>query len=264
MLYLCTLRPGRTLGLICCLCISYATSAAQFTVGTENIDYFPHYRFDGGQDQGYIWAVLEAFAKHKGHKISYVAYPIKRLHQELLDKNIDFLYPDNPKWASADRQQQNKYFSKPIITAFGSTMVLPARVNKGLKEFRSLAVPHGFTSIMYADLVVQHKVSLLDVADAISALQMVLAGRVDGADVELNVAEHLLDKLAQPHALVFDPSLPFDPVSFHLSSVEHSEIIKQFDDFINNNQNFIRDMKNHYQLLEPEKDCEPVHIKVSN
>lgn len=241
-----------------------STRAAQFTVGTENIDYFPHYRFDGGQDQGYIWAVLEAFAKHNGHTFTYVAYPIKRLHKELLDNNVDFLYPDNPRWRSADRQQQNKYFSKSIITAFGSTVVLPKRVKQGLKNFKSLAVPHGFTSIMYASLIAQRKVSLLEVPDAISALQMVLKGRVDGADVELNVAQYLLEKINQPHALVFDPSLPFDPVSFHLSTVEYPDIIKQLDVFIDNNQTLLNNIKTQYQLIEPAKNVKLGDIEVAH
>jgi ABC-type amino acid transport substrate-binding protein len=264
MLHLCGGATQRKLWLIFFLCISLNTAAVQLTVGTENIDYFPHYRFDGGDDQGYIWAVLQAFAKQSGHTMVYVAYPIKRLHQELLDNNIDFLYPDNPKWISADRQQQSKYFSKPIITAFGSTVVLPERVNQGLKNFKSLAVPHGFTSIMYASLIAQRKVSLLEVPDAISALQMVLKGRVDGADVELNVAQHLLEQLAQPYALVFDPSLPFDPVTFHLSTIEHPDIIKQLDDFIDNNQVLISKLKAQYQLKEPVAGYKPDTIEVSN
>ena len=252
------IKTAQTLLVLTCWFVNYADiSAKQFTVGSENIDYFPHYRFDGGDDQGYMWAVLEAFAKHSGHTMVYVAYPIKRLHQELLDKKIDFLYPDNPKWASADRQQQGKYFSEPVITAFGSTMVLPARVNKGLDDFKSLAVPHGFTSIMYAPLVAQRKVSLIDVPDAISALQVILKGRVDGADIEFNVAQHLLKGMSQPHALVFDPSLPCDPVGFHLSTVAHSDIIQQFNTFMREHQRLLQDLKTPYHLIEPTKNCRP-------
>lgn len=232
-------------------------SAAHYVVGAENIDYFPHYNFNNKKNKGFIWTVLEKFAASSGHIFEYRAYPVKRLHQELIDGKIDFIYPDNPEWQSSERDQSAKIFSLPIVTSFGSTMVLPDRKNKGLKNFELVSVPHGFTSVMYASLVELQKVRLIEVPDAIMALQLVLKERVDGADVEYNVAKHLLKQLGREDALVFDPSLPFDPANYHLSTIKHINVISQFDLFMAKNQKHLDGEKKRYGLeeirLKPQK-----------
>lgn len=80
------------------VCIPLAR-AAHFVIGSENINYFPHYRFvDGHTVKGYGWAVMQAFAKKSGHTFEYQALPVKRLKRELLAGRVDFIYPDNPSW----------------------------------------------------------------------------------------------------------------------------------------------------------------------
>ena len=220
-------------------------------VGAENIDYFPHYRFDEKEDKGYAWAVLQAFSKHSGHVFKYEAYPIKRLNKELMAKKVDFLYPDNPKWNTRDKKQPKKIFSLPLIRAMGSTMVSATRLGEGLENFSSLAVPRGFTPIKWKTLIAQERVQVVEVSDALAALKMVILGRVDGADVEYNVATNLLRELGQIQTLKFDPSLPFDPVSFHLSTIEHENIMLQFKKFVVEHAELLTGLKQRYNILEP-------------
>lgn len=226
--------------------------AENFVVGSQNIDYFPHYKFIGNQtDKGYVWAVLQAFSKWSGHSFEYQVLPVKRLQRELQEGRLDFSYPDHPSWQSKQWQQKGKIFSGSLITSYGNTMVLATRKSKGLSNFKSVAVPHGFTSVMYAELVAEKRVQLVEVPDALAALNMVLKGRVDGADVEYNVAKHLLRQQGQEKALVHDLSLPSDPVTFHLSTRKHPLIIEQLNQFLSSNSDLLEHIKSTYQLIEP-------------
>jgi hypothetical protein len=222
-----------------------------YVVGAESIDYYPHYHFDDEKDKGYAWAVLEEFAKESGHVFKYEAYPIKRLRRELLTKKIDFLYPDNPKWNTQQQKQSGKIFSLALVTAIGSTMVATTRLRTGINNFKSLSVPRGFTPIKWTSLISQNRVHIVEVSDALAALRMVIIGRVDGADVEYNVATHLLRELGQQQTLKFDPSLPHDPVTFHLSSIEQETIKLQFNQFILNHGEQLHQLKQHYNIIEP-------------
>jgi ABC-type amino acid transport substrate-binding protein len=240
------------LGLLVLLVFTPLTRAGHFVVGSENINYFPHYNFVSNQpDKGYAWAVLQAFAKAAGHSFEYQAFPIKRLQRELLENRIDFSYPDNPSWQSKKQDQTDKIFSQKFITSYGNTMVLATRKSTGLIDFDTVAVPHGFTSVMYAELVAKNRIQLLTVPDALSALKLVLMGRVDGADVEYNVANYLLRQQGQKGALIHDLSLPSDPVTFHLSTRKHPIIIKQLNQFLSSNNTLLKDLKATYQLIEP-------------
>tara|TARA_R110002167_G_scaffold91842_3_gene246956 strand:+ start:59 stop:850 length:792 start_codon:yes stop_codon:yes gene_type:complete len=240
------------LGLLMLLAFIPLARAGHFVVGSENINYYPHYKFVSNQtDKGYVWAVLHAFAKDSGHSFEYKAFPIKRLHRELLEGRIDFSYPDNPSWQSKERDQTGKIFSDSFITSYGNTMVLATRKSQDLTDFETVAVPHGFTSVMYAELVAKNRIQLLEVPDALTALKLVLMERVDGADVEYNVANYLLHQQGLKGALIHDMSLPSDPVTFHLSTRKHPIIIKQLNQFLSSNTALLKDLKVAYQLIEP-------------
>lgn len=232
--------------------VSNGVLADTFIFGAQNIDYYPHYRFKDKQDRGYMGALFEEFAKRYGHSVTYVAYPTKRLNLEMSNGQIDFIYPENPAWQSKEfNKKSNTIYSDAIITSFGNTMVLPERLNTGIKSFSSVAVPLGFVPVMYAELVAQNKVTIVNVPDAIAALRMVLLKRVDGADVERNVANHLLANMGQENALVSDPNLPSDAATFHLATLKHPLVIQQFNEFMEKNQTLIIQLKQRYKLIEP-------------
>jgi ABC-type amino acid transport substrate-binding protein len=237
-----------------CLCLHVKAIGETYIIGSEDIDYYPHYRFtDSAIDKGFAWAVFNEFAKQSGHKFSYRSYPIKRLRREVLAKSIDFIYPDNPKWTPSAALRTNKTFSSAIITAIGSTLVLAGREARGLDDFTSLSLPRGFNPVKWAELIAQDKVHAIEVHNARAALQLVINGRVDGADVELNVANYLLQQMGEAQSLKFAPDLPYDPVTFHLSTIKYPQVILQFNHFIEDNQPLLRELRQQYGIIEPDE-----------
>ncbi|MDF2179819.1 hypothetical protein P2G88_16325 [Aliiglaciecola sp. CAU 1673] len=228
---------------------SWQLSAKELVIAVERIDYFPHYDFTDHSNPTYASELLAMFAEAYGHRLVFLPFPIKRAKRELLQNpEVDFLFPDNPAWADFQEDGQERHFSAPLVHILGGTMVRPERLGQGLHEFRTLAVPLGFTPIEWLKL--QTNVRIVEVPNAASALGLVLKQRVDGADVEYNVARHYLEQVGAPDTLVMDPSLPFSPVGFHLSSLKSPEIIEQLNQFLIKEEVKIQALKQKFRLVE--------------
>ena len=71
-------------------------------------------------------------------------------------------------------------------------MVKPSNANLDMAKFNTLAVPRGFTPIQWFKLQGRYDFNIVEVSTAWDALNMVLLGRADGADIEFNVANALM------------------------------------------------------------------------
>jgi len=226
-------------------------SPVPISVGVANINYYPHHFFDDTQSDGYIHDLLKEFERNSNYQIIYVPLPIKRLKQRFFEKmNIDILYPYNPNWHKKQGKNSGLIYSEPIVGIIGGTMVLKENVGRGLSAFRLLGVPRGFTPIEWFKLQQQNKVDIVEVATAKDALNMVLKGRVDGADVEYNVAKHLLSRMNLNGRLTIDPDLPYSLVNFHLVTLNKKQFIKDLNQFMVLNQDKIQAIKSRYELKE--------------
>ena len=221
----------------------------QFIVCTEDINFYPHYDFTRPDSPGFANEVLALFSKEYGYRFSFQPLPVKRLYHEL-DNLVDFIYPDNPNWTSLQRVDGQRLFSEPVIYNLGTTMVRPEQQHITLSEFRTLAVIHGFTPTAWLKIRQQYRFKLYEVPNAVSAINLVLKGQLDGADVEYNVAQHILRSQQQEGALVAATQLPRTRVSFHLSSVRHPEVLQQFNRFLLSHKAEIASLKQKYQLTD--------------
>lgn len=221
----------------------------RFVVGTEDLSFFPHYDFTASNRKGFANEVLEKFAEQYGYQFSFQPLPVKRLYHEL-DNIVDFIYPDNPAWHSYQGDLANRLYSDAVIYNLGVTMVQPERQHLSVSQVRTLAVIRGFTPVKWLTLQQSHKFQIFEVANPQSAVSLVLRGQLDAADLEYNVANHLLGELKQADGLVVAGSLPFSQIGFHLSTTRHSEVLAQFNRFLAENQLLISELKLRYGLLE--------------
>lgn len=129
-------------------------------------------------------------------------------------------------------------------------MVKPEQQHISLEQFRSLAVIHGFVPTKWLALKDQYKYRMVDVPDVASALGLVLKGRLDGAVIEFNVAQHYLRSIAAEDQLVIAEQLPFTQLPFLLSSVKHPELLRQFNQFLIEHAELVTALKRKYQLQE--------------
>ncbi|MCC2618209.1 hypothetical protein LJ739_18275 [Aestuariibacter halophilus] len=241
--------------------VAVANAPRTFVIGAQSIDYYPHYDFAARNDKGFAWTVLEDVAREYNFRFVYLAMPIKRLQRELAKGNVDFLYPDNPKWHSgADQEQVKRHYSAPLFHAMGGTMVLPEFRDKPVSAFRALSVPFGFSPVMWIDNPQFSHVRIVAVTDAWAALDMVARERVSGADIEYHVARHQMRRKRLTHPLVLDPRLPYDIVGFHMVTLKYPEIIELINQYIEKYPQRMAAFRQRYQLTEADQILEQVTI----
>ena len=217
-------------------CVSTWAQQKTFTVGVEDLEYFPQYSHTGTAVTGFGRELLDAFARRRGYKFEYKMYPLSRLSLEAFKyQSLDFKYPDNPYWERTLRKAVTVHYSKPVMPYIDGVLVLPENKGRALKNFKVLGTMTGFTPWNYLDLIKDKRITLFENDGFISLLKQVTLKRVDGAYVNIEVAKYQLrEVLRQPDALVFDPGLPHTKDYYYLSSVKHPAIIKEFNDFLEN------------------------------
>lgn len=234
--------------LACVLALSGGVAgAAQFTVGVEALDYYPHYRSDAkGEFSGYARAVLDAFAADSGHQLSYRPLPVTRLYAEFVQGKVDFKYPDNAFWGKDAKGEAKVLYSAPVTGYVDGLMVLPARA--GATDIKSLGIVAGFTPFPYKDDLAAGKYTLEERSSMDQLLKGVLLGRIDSAYVNIDVGRHALKTLGEEGKLVFNEAMPADRGNYHLSTLKHAEVLAQFDAWLQANGPRLAQLRGEYGL----------------
>ena len=234
-----------------CLLFTAVAAAKEYRIGIEQLNYYPHYDFKSAQPRGYIYDLIQLYSQWSGDQFIFVPLPVKRLYADA-ETLTDFIYPDNKAWQPhlAAGRAVSKSYSDPVIYTLGSTMVRPENADMQLQQFKLLANIHGFSPTLWLPLLSQYKIRILEVPDAEFALKLALRGRVDGANVEYNVATYHLERMKQPGALVAGLHLPFSERAFHLSTEKHPEQLKRFNRFLREQSHAIARLKQKYGLIE--------------
>lgn len=231
------------------LSLSFAAFAQSYTVGVENIDYYPIYSGFDGEYKGYAREVLDAFAAAKGYTFTYKPLPIKRLFQSYLaDKELDFKFPDNPYWSAEMREGLDVVYSEPVVDYIDGVLVKPENKGNPLDAFKTLGIIAGFTAWEFLDRIKAGQVVTDESGEYEKLLEKAIRGRVDGAYSSVAVALYQLrEVLKQPEALVFDPSLPHTRSAYLLSSVKHHAVIAEFNKFLAENAAQVMELKQKYK-----------------
>ncbi|MCA1972275.1 MAG: transporter substrate-binding domain-containing protein [Caenispirillum sp.] len=223
--------------------------ADTFRVGVEDLRYYPHYNYENGAWTGFGRDLLDAFAADAGHTFVYEAMPVKRLFQALVDKTVDFKYPDNAYWSADMKDGKGVTYSAPVVRYIDGVVVLPAKVGGGADGIATLGTVRGFTPFAWLARVQEGKTQLAENSDYDALLQQAMKGRVDGAYANVAVARwRLREVLKQPDALVFDPALPHADDFYHLSTTTRPEVVAQFDAWMAANPSKVEALKVKYGL----------------
>ncbi|MBT7410000.1 MAG: transporter substrate-binding domain-containing protein [Methylococcales bacterium] len=222
-----------------------------YTVGVEPQPYYPNFSYVKGQYTGYSRAVLDLFALKKGIVFKYKAYPIKRLFKMLLVEKIDFKYPDSPYWKSDLKKRSGKkvQYSHSVSNYIDGTMVLPANQNKQLGQIKTLGIVRGFTPWSYLDAIHAKKIRVVENSSLKGLIKQIIHKRIDGAYINVAVAEHHLKKnYKNKNKLVFNDSLPHSKADYYLSTVKHTKILEEFNQFLMDEAVQIKRLKQKYQV----------------
>ncbi|MCP4024182.1 MAG: transporter substrate-binding domain-containing protein [Desulfobacteraceae bacterium] len=238
---------------LCLFCLLQAPFFAQaqttYTVGVENLNYFPYYSIDEGEYFGFARAFLDFFAKEKGIKFEYKPLPIKRLWNDFLKEKLDFKFPDHQYWNGDAKKGINIIYSEPVVGYIDGVMVKPDKKNITVDQFKKLGTVSGFTAWDFLDLIKAKKVEVSQNSSFIGLLKQALIGRVDGAYINISVAQHQLEtKLKTPNALVFASKLPHTKSAYLTSTIKHPEIIEALNQFLKSHKDQINQIKLNYKV----------------
>lgn len=239
----------RILGLVPTLLLATSCWAAgkSYTIGVEELDYYPVYGIQSGNYAGYARDLFDAFAKDRGYRFDYKPFPINRLFANFFQGQVDFKFPDNPYWQKDLRSGKNVVYSGSVVTYIDGTLVLPELKEAGSERIKTLGTVAGFTPWAWMDALKSKQVILRENANSTALAQQVVAKRVDAAYANVAVVNYQLDNvLKTPGALVFNSKLPFSKDNYFLSTLHHPEVIAEFDAWQKSHQDFVRGLKKKY------------------
>lgn len=226
-----------------------AATGKTFTIGVEDLDYYPAYAIQNGNYSGYARELLDAFAKDRNYRIEYKPLPVNRLFASFFQGQLDFKFPDNPYWQKELRTGKNITYSTSVITYIDGALVRPEMQDATTDKIKTLVTVAGFTPWAWMDLIKNKQVTLRENANFTALAQQVIAKRADAAYASVAVVNYQLDHvLKTPSALVFNTKLPYSRDSYFLSTLSHPEVIAEFDAWQKSKQDFVRNLKKKYAV----------------
>ena len=232
----------------CCLLLAgLPARALDYSVGVQQLDYFPIYSGDAqGNYSGYARELLDLFARHNGFRFVYRVRPVTRAVKEYLAGQTDFMFPDNPSWDRTAKKGLELAYSRPAVSFEDAVMVLPERLGSPIA---SLGIVRGFTPWKFLPAVRAEQLQLQEAPGPANLIGMALLKRVDGINIARQVADFHLHALGRPGALLADPALmPKAQSHYLLSSIRHPEMIERFDHFLQSEQAAVTALRTKYGL----------------
>jgi len=222
----------------------------EFIIGVEDISYYPLFEFKSNRDS-HSRELLNTFAASKGYKFTYLPLPIKRFEQWLVEEKIDFKYPDNSRWYFDDSITKQLTFSQSSVWLIAGTSVLKPSLKKNKAELKSIGTLLGFYPTNWIEEINSGQVRLYEDASTRFLVQQLLTGYIDAIDIEPSVINYYLNELGKPtDTIVIDKRYKYDIYGFHFSTIKHPKIIKEFNEFLNNNKALLEQLNRKYQITD--------------
>lgn len=233
------------------LTLGQAAQAETLRVGIESHDYLPYFRAQPGQPvEGYAVDLLQRFAADQGMTLELLPRPLNRLHHDLLNtENLDLIFPDNPQWSRELKGDRRLHYSHAAINVVDATLVLRERVGLGKATVKRLGTVRGFTPEAWLAEVESGQVQLLEANDIAGLIRMALRGRIDAVYANAEVLRLQLQKMDEAEdRLLADPQLPLARTSYHVSTVNHPELLQRFNRFLEQHAGELAARREQYGL----------------
>ena len=222
----------------------------ELVIGVENLNYYPYYDFSGKQYSGFFKELMERFGKAKGYQILFKPLPVKRLYSELLESGqIDFKFPDNPHWGGEYKKGKTVLYSDGVVLFIDGVLVRPENREKDIGTIRRLGTIAGFTPWTFMDRIKKGTVENVEVRTMPALLKTTMAGRIDGAYVNISVARYILeDVLGKKGKLLWNPNLPYDKAYYNLSTLHYPEILDEFNAFLREEKAMVKALEKQFKI----------------
>ena len=223
----------------------------EYSVGVEDVDYYPIYSVTAPdyQYRGYARDLLDLFAAREQIQLRYVALPVRRLFHNYWAGRLDLVFPDSPRWNVDQKPALKISYSQAVLVFQDAMLVLPSRLGEPREQFRKLGFVRGFTPWKFQAQIAAGQVKIEESPGPEGLIRMALAGYIDGANMAQQVARYHLAQLGQPTGLVVEPNLlTLQDSRYYLSSIRHPELIARFDAFLRHEARAVQALKAKYGL----------------
>ncbi len=153
-------------------------------------------------------------------------------------------------WQDEQQKKLNVTFSQSVIKLIGGSYVLESNAKYKRENIKKLATILGFTNVYWQDKIESKAIELIEESTPISIVKHMLHGNVDATNIDGNVIRYNLKLLGNPKAIVINTHIKHKEYSYHLSSIKYPNIIKQFDDFLQNNPKLLQQLKKKHDIIE--------------
>ena len=247
-------RTCTTLIVLLLLLTSIELDAKQkrFVIGVEEVSYYPLYDFSAKDYDrpSFSKELLVRFFEHHNYQYDFLVLPIKRFNEWYSGKEVDFKFPDSARWYASDKKQLDITFSKPVIELMSGTYMLKSQDNTQRKQVKTLATILGFYSSLWVNDVTKGKVEIIEESSPMNVVKQVLYGDRVATNINGNVIRHHLARLNKAGALVLNRAIRHELYAYHLSSINHPEIIAQFNDFLTLKPTLVSELKAKYKIQD--------------
>lgn len=218
-------------------------------------DHLPHYGNIENRSLGYLPAVMDQFIEDTETELTLVFMPIRRYVLDMQTGKVDFILPSNPNWI--DNHANNLTFSTPLMTSRAAFVRLKKDAGKTI---RYVATPTGYTLSKIPPEMQDEHLTIVETITLEAALGMLVAKRVDAVYGHLDMIQRWKNEQVDSIRLVFEDHAGFDDFAYHLSTINHPDIISRFDHWFVENQPFVSRLKRRFGIETTIEDLEKASV----
>ncbi len=235
------------------VCVSDKLHAKEYIIGVEDVSYYPFYDFSAKQSnqKSFSKELLSTFFQQHGYKFQFVSLPVKRFDKWFAEESIDFKFPDNVRWRSAESKKLNISYSKPILHLTSGSYVLKKNRNLPEQAIKRLGTMYGFYPTLWVERVRNNSIEIVESKSTFSLVKHLLHGNLDAINIEKNVIDHVLKGMGrEKDEIVLNLQAKHERYAFHFSTILHPEILQEFNEFLNTHSKQIAELKRKYGIIE--------------
>lgn len=229
------------------LILSSHGSANEYHIAFPIQNFYPHYQVDGKTKKGLLVEVIQKFSNDEKLKIKIDSYPVSRYLEMFQNGEVDFVFPDNPKWQKAAGTGKVTYSQ----TVMKSKVVFFSHSSLEQNQVKTIATIKGYVVDHFQKKLDKKEITITPIHNVDSLLQFVQKKRSDVGYFHQDIIERR--KKGELGTLTILQDFPHTVFSYHLSTVKHPEIIETFNKWLENNKPWIQRRKSEL-LAQTELD----------
>lgn len=234
------------------LCCINSVAAKEFIIGVEDLSYYPLYDFSASStsNPSFTRDLLTTFFDRKNYQYHFIALPIKRFDKWFVEQEIDFKFPDNFRWKKDEDDKLKIIFSEPVLQLMAGSYVLKSKPLASRNEIKKLGTILGFTPTLWFDKLEKNELTLTEEYSPFGVVKHLIYGNVDATNIDLNVINYNLKLLDKKNEVVLNTLIKHEVFTYHLSSINYPEIIKEFNIFLKENPSLVQQLKDKHGIKE--------------